>query len=151
MLTGICNKVLAGHGLFLTGPLHKATKQYSCICILTVYHCKWLKYFMIHLFLWFSESYCMNKFILPLFIWKPCNWQVQNNDQPTESLARQNINGHLGQKIVCWLESIVCESKPPMVLPFKWNIFSSTFRRCYMFYSILQNEIWRLLVVEGFK
>ena len=49
---------------------------------------------------------CMNKFILPLFIWKACNWQVQNNDQPTESLAQQNINGHLGQKIVCWLDVI---------------------------------------------
>lgn len=69
-------------------------------------NCKWLKYFMIYLFLWFSESYCMNKFILPLFIWKPCNWRVQNKDQPTESLARQNINGHLGHLLTCRYKSV---------------------------------------------
>ena len=28
-------------------------------------------------------------------------------------------------------------------LPFKWNLYSSTFRRCYMFFSILQNDIWK--------
>ena len=112
-------------------------------------NCKWLKYFMIYLFLWFSESYCMNKFILPLFIWKPCTWQVQNNDQPTESLARQNINGHLSQKIVCWLAVISLWIKASYGVTIQMNIFSSTFRRCYMFYSILQNEIWPLLVVEG--
>jgi len=32
----------------------------------------------------------------------------------------------------------------PMVLPFKWNLFSSTFMWYYLYLSILQNEMWDL-------
>ena len=30
----------------------------------------------------------------------------------------------------------------PMVLPFTWNLFSSTFTWCYLLFSSLQDEIW---------
>ena len=35
---------------------------------------------------------------------------------------------------VCW--------QKPMVWPFKWNLFSSTFAWYHLFFNILQNEIW---------